>query len=375
MKPVTIKNALIVTPDEVKKQDLLIKNGKIADIGSFDGGDVIDGEGMYLMAGFIDTHVHGVYGVAFDDPAAEFDDALNYEASHGVTTLAATTGTQEGYNLCAAFEHIASEAKRRTRGTKIAGIHAEGPCVSPARKGAMNEKCMIKPSAEVIRKFCSHADGMMKIITIAPELEGALEAAEEAVRLGVKPSMGHTDATAPEALTAIEHGFSRVTHTCNGMRPFRHRDPGVLGVALTDDRLMCEMICDFVHLDPITVRLIFRAKGADRICLVSDTGMVSGLPDDDYRVYGKTRRSHCGAIYLEDGTLAGSWHTVLKGVQNLYSLGIPLTDITRMASVNPAKALGIENETGAVRKGLAADLVLLDSALNPVKVFIDGILQ
>ena len=187
--------------------------------------------------------------------------------------------------------------------------------------------------------------------------------------------MGHTDATAPEALTAIEHGFSRVTHTCNGMRPFRHRDPGVLGVALTDDRLMCEMICDFVHLDPITVRLIFRAKGADRICLVSDTGMVSGLPDDDYRVYGKTRRSHCGAIYLEDGTLAGSWHTVLKGVQNLYSLGIPLTDITRMASVNPAKALGIENETGAIRKGLAADLVLLDSALNPVKVFIDGILQ
>lgn len=375
MKTVTIKNALIVTPDEVKKQDLLINDGKIADLGSFDCGDIINGEGMYLMAGFIDTHVHGVYGVSFDDTAAAFDDALNYEAEHGVTTIAATTGTQEGYNLCGAFEHIASEAKRRTRGTKIAGIHAEGPCVSPARKGAMNAACMIKPSAEVIREFCAHADGMMKIITIAPELDGAAEAAEEAVRLGAKPSMGHTDATAPEALAAIEHGFSRVTHTCNGMRPFKHRDPGILGVALTDDRLMCEMICDFVHLDPITVKLIYRAKGADRICLVSDTGKISGLPDDDYRIYGKTRHNHCGAIYLDDGTLAGSWHTVLKGVQNLHSIGVPLTDITRMASANPAKALDIDNKTGAIRKGLAADLVLLDSELNPVKVFIDGILQ
>ena len=374
MSTFTIKNALVVT-NEVKKCDVLVKDGIIAGIGSFSEGDIIDGEGMYLMPGLIDTHVHGVNGGAFDGIGEPFDDALTYEAAHGITSIAATTGTQPGYNFGEAYDHIACEAKRRTRGAKIMGIHSEGPCVSPAKKGAMNADAMVKPSAEFMRELCSHGDGLLKLITVAPELDGAKEAAAEAISHGVKLSMGHTNATAEEALAAIDFGFTRVTHTCNGMRAFTHRDPGILGVALTDDRLMCEMICDFVHLSPIAVKLVYKAKGAQNICIISDTGRISGLPDDDYRVYGKTRHSHDGAIYLDDGTIAGSWHTMLKGVQNLYSIGVPLTDIALMASYNPAKALDIEDKTGWIKVGLAADLVLMDSALEPVKVFIDGILQ
>lgn len=374
MSSFTIKNALVVT-DEVKKRDVYVKDGVIAGIGSFHEGDIIDGEGMYLMPGLIDTHVHGVNGVAFDAVDESFDAALTYEASHGITSIAATTGTHPGFDFGEAYDHIASEAKRRVRGAKIAGIHSEGPCVSPGRKGAMDDDAMVRPSAEFMRELCSHGDGLLKIITVAPELDGAHEAAEEAARNGVKVSMGHTLATAEEALAGIDHGFTRVTHTCNGMRGFNHREPGILGVALTDDRLMCEMICDFVHLSPITVKLIYKAKGAKNVCVVSDTGRISGLPDGDYEVYGQLRHSRGGSIYLDNGTIAGSWHTMLKGVQNLFSIGIPLTDIALMASYNPAKALDIEDKTGSIKVGLAADLVLMNSALEPVKVFIDGILQ
>ncbi len=375
MSTFTIKNAVVIT-DVAEKRDVLVKDGIIAGIGSFSEGDIIDGEGMYLMAGFIDTHIHGVNGVGFDEDFSSFDDALTYEAAHGITTIAATSGTHHTVeHLCKAFDHIAVEAKNRKRGAKIAGIHAEGPCVSPARKGAMDAASMINPSAEVMNELCSHGDGLLKIITVAPELDGAKEGAEVALSHGVKLSMGHTNATAEEALRGIDYGFSRVTHTCNGMRPFLHRDPGILGVALTDDRLMCEMICDFVHLSPIAVKLVYKAKGAENICLISDTGRISGLPEADYKVYGIVRHSHDRALFLDDGTLAGSWYTVLKGVQNLYSIGVPLTDITVMASANPAKALDIADKTGAIKVGLAADLVLLNSSLEPVKVFVDGVLQ
>ena len=351
--------------------DVRIENGRIAEIAeSIEGGDRIDLSGKYLLPGFIDTHIHGAHGSRFDDADPDIYNITEFEATQGVTSLAATVaGSIDG--IVRECEH-AYAAHLAPKGAKIVAIHSEGPFLSTVRKGAMGGKSIIPPDVASLDRIIDAAHGLMKIISLAPEVEGADALIKRAVERGVKVSMGHTDATHDAAQKAVDMGATRMTHTFNAARPINHREPGVLGVALTDDRVYCEMICDLIHLHPTTIKLIYAAKGADKINVISDSSKVAGIEADEFYVGNVRRIVRNGAIYLEDGTIAGSTCTVLNGVKNLVKIGIPLGDVSKMTSLSPAKSLGLDGEIGSITVGKLADMVVLDENFDVDSTFVNG---
>ena len=372
---ITLKNIRAVCEDEIKACDIKIENGRIsqiaAEISSAAGDEVHECNGALVMPGFIDTHIHGAYGHRVSDRDNRIDEIVGFEATVGVTGLALTTATSPIEKILAQIS-AAKEAKGQYEGSKILGIHVEGPFISLQYKGAMAAEKIQAPSKEKLDAMIEAADGELKIITLAPEIDGAIELIRYATQKGIKVSMGHTAATYDEAMAGIEAGACQMTHTFNAARPINHREPGVLGAALTDDRIKCEMICDFVHLHPTTIKLIYRAKGAENINMISDSGHAAGLKIDHFDVEGITRYVKDGVVRLADGTIAGSAMTLYDGVKNLAALGIPLVDIAKMASLNPAKSLGVDDEVGSIAVGKAADLVLLDDNMDILSVYIDG---
>ena len=209
-------------------------------------------------------------------------------------------------------------------------------------------------------------------MTLAPECENGLDVVREAKNLGVAIALGHTGADFDTAKAAVDCGASLSTHTFNGMVPFHHRTPGVLGEVLTDDRVSCEVIADFVHLHPATILLICRAKGMDRVHLVSDSMFATGLPDGDYPEEDRVRHIRNGACVLDDGRISGSTYPVAFGMRNLLKIGIPLEQAVMAASRNPARDAGILGHTGTLTPGKRADLVLLKEDLFPAATFVDG---
>lgn len=367
-----LSNAKVMCDDFVLRVcDVRIENEKIVEIAEhIEGDERLDLSGKYLLPGFIDTHIHGAHGSRFDDAEPDIYNITEFEATQGVTSLAATVaGSIDGIvRQC----ESAYAAHLAPKDAKIVAIHSEGPFISPVRKGAMNTKNMIAPDVAALDKMIDAAHGLLKIISLAPELEGADKVIKRAVERGVRVSMGHTDATHDAAQMALECGATRMTHTFNAARPINHREPGVLGVALTDDRVYCEMICDLVHLHPTTIKLIYMMKGADKINVISDSSKVAGIEADEFYVGNVRRIVRNGAIYLEDGTIAGSVCTVLNGVKNLIKMGIPMEDVSKMTSLSPAKSLGLDGEIGSITVGKLADLVVLDEDLDVVSTFVNG---
>lgn len=209
-------------------------------------------------------------------------------------------------------------------------------------------------------------------MTIAPERENALEAIRTAKECGMAVSLGHSEATYEQCEEAIGAGATRATHVFNAMRPLYHRETGILGAVLTDDRVTCEMICDLVHLDAAILRLVYRQKGPDRITLISDSGRMSGLGDGEYMVGGRLRIVKDGVCLNQEGRIAGSCVSMLEGAKNLRKLGIPLEEISLMGARNPARALGIEVQTGSLEIGKAADIIVCDDKLGIKAVFVNG---
>ena len=367
-----LSNANVMCGDfRLRVCDVKIENGKIVEIAErIDGDDRIDLSGKYLLPGFIDTHLHGAHGSRFDDAEPDIYNITEFEATQGVTGIAATVaGSIDGIvRQCENILAIHDEPK----GAKIVAIHSEGPFINPVRKGAMGTKNMVSPDVDSIGRIIDASKGLMKIITLAPEIEGSEEVMRMATERGVRISMGHTDAKHDEAVAAIEWGATRMTHTFNAARPINHREPGVLGVALTDERVYCEMICDLVHLHPTTIKLIYAAKGADKINVISDSSKIAGIEADEFYVGNVRRIVRNGAIYLEDGTIAGSTCTVLNGVKNLVKMGIPLSDISKMTSISPAKSLGLDSEIGSIEVGKCADMVVLDENIDVFATFVNG---
>ncbi|MEE0409373.1 MAG: amidohydrolase family protein, partial [Clostridia bacterium] len=189
---------------------------------------------------------------------------------------------------------------------------------------------------------------------------------------GLVVSMGHTDSDYETATAAIDAGATQLTHTFNAMRPINHREPGILGAVFENDDVKCEVICDYIHLHPAIIKMIYKIKGADKINMISDSGTAAGLDISEFEVNGVKRYIKDGVVRLADGTIAGSARTLLDGVKNLVSSGIPLEDVSKMASLNPAKTLGLDDEIGSISVGKFADLVVLDKDLNVCKTFING---
>ncbi|HBL85200.1 MAG TPA: N-acetylglucosamine-6-phosphate deacetylase [Clostridiales bacterium] len=371
-----LKNGIVLTDNfKFNKTDIEIKGLQITGIGDMNADtDFLDLTNMYVLPGFIDTHMHGAYGVRFSDPVPDINKITRFEATRGVTTIAATTSSSEFSDLLRQFDCIVAAMEKGTDGAKIAGIHAEGPFLNCKFKGAMTEKNIITPTAEKIEQLYSHGKGNLKIISIAPEIENADEAIKYFVTRGIVVSMGHTNATFDEAKNGVCCGATQSTHTFNAMRPYNHRELGVLGCVLTNPKVKCEMICDFVHLHPTTIKLIYNIKGVDQINMISDSGHSAGIELTKFMVDGIMRYVKDGVVRLADGTIAGSTKTLLEGVQNLASIGIPLEDISKMISLNPAKSIGIDNQTGTITKGKQADLVVLNKELEVVYTFVDGMI-
>lgn len=371
-----IKNANAVMKNCIIKRDILVKNGKIADIApsiEANGEKIIEADGLTIVPGFIDAHTHGAVGYVYSNPNADVEAMCRYEASEGVTTVASTLHAMTADDFAdRCREQLAFFGK--TGGAKIGGFHAEGPFLNVAKKGAMNAKRIAEPSIEMFDRMFESAEGQMKLITVAPEMPGAVELIKHIVSKGVRVSAGHTDATYDEMMRAIDAGVTRMTHTFNACRAFNHREPGVLGAALTDKRVTCEVICDFGHLHPAAVNLVYQIKGSGNFCAISDSEFAPGLKSGSVVIDGEIRiiDNDAGVCRLEDGTICGSASTLYRGFKNLASLGIPLWEVSEMCSANPAQALGIYGETGSIEVGKCADLVLMDSDFAIKNVFVDG---
>ncbi len=368
-----LSNATIINDSFKKiKADIRIENGKITEIGEKLGGDeTIDMTGKYILPGFIDTHIHGAYGERINDTKNYLSDFCAYEATQGVTSVAITTDSSTYEGLCEQMR-IAVRASKQRKGTKIAAVHAEGPFLNRKYKGAMNEKCIASPDTDILDGLIEAGEGLLKIMTVAPEVDGCIELIKHAVDKGIKISMGHTDATFDAAKAAIEAGATRLTHTFNAMRPINHREPGVLVAALLEKDVICEVICDYVHLHPATVQMIYKLKGANGICMISDSGTAAGLDITEFEVAGIKRYVKDKVVRLENGTIAGSAMTLADGVRHLILDGIPMENVAKMASFNPAKAIGLDSEIGSIAVGKIADLAVLDEEYKVVYTFIDG---
>ncbi|MDR1651761.1 MAG: N-acetylglucosamine-6-phosphate deacetylase [Synergistaceae bacterium] len=341
-------------------------------ISSRGGGVVLQRPESYAIPGLIDIHTHGCMGLDYTACSAEdMRAAAEYEASRGVTALCPATLTLPEETLGKACGEIARASS--PRGAAIVGINMEGPFISPRRLGAQNPDYVRRPDISLFRALQRASGGMIKLLDIAPELEGAMEVIEEASREAVV-SIAHTAAGYEIASEAFARGASHVTHLYNAMPPLHHREPGVVGAAFDAPGVRVELICDGVHVHPSVVRATFRMFGEDRVVMVSDSMMAAGLADGEYELGGMpVRVSDNRAVLVRDGAIAGSV-TDLMGcmVTAVKDMGIPLHAAVKCASYNPAAALGISAERGSLEPGRTADIVILDEALNVTDVILRG---
>ncbi len=366
-----IKGACAVNADcsGLERRDLYIEDGIIVESLSGEPEKIISAEGKYLLPGLIDIHTHGYHGVSYYAEGDDFTDALKRNAEEGITTVVATVGTRSEEVMLAAIENIKKQKSRALSGAQIGGIHLEGPFVSQGKLGVMKDN-FFPCSVEQFNKFYDAAEGMLKVMTIAPERENAIEVIAEGARRGVRMSLGHTLATYEQAMAAIEAGATGATHTFNAMASLTHREPGILGAVLTDPRVTCEAICDMVHLAPATVKLIAAAKGREGMILVSDSSSISGLGDGDYLIEGSYRYVRDGVARNEKGSIAGSTYTMAHGARKLLELGFTLADIASVGARNPARAIGIDGEVGTLEIGKRANVIISDADFNVERVLV-----
>jgi len=385
----------VVTPGGVLSPGWIRLAGPVIDaVGPGDAPEppAVDLRGQWVLPGFVDLHVHGGGGASFTEGTA--DDARKAAAFHcarGSTTVLASLVTAPLAELEARAALLADLADAGV----VAGLHLEGPFLSPARRGAQDRRHMIAPDMAAFERLQAAARGHLRIITLAPELPGATRLIEAARRAGVTVAVGHTDATAEVTLAAIDAGATHATHLFNGMRPLHHREPGAVGALLDRAEVTCEVIADGVHLHDIALRLAARAAGPGRLVLVSDAMAAAGVPDGRY-LLGSMRVIVAGGVarLLEDpadpgltgragssgrvgtvpqaGAIAGSTATLADVVRHAIAAGLPVLDVAAAASTTPAHVLGLADRTGALRSGLAADLVVCDDDFRPSAVMRQG---
>jgi len=298
-------------------------------------------------------------------------------SEYGTTSIVATTVTASTDETLRAVEGIAGYIAHQHDSVEpraeILGIHFEGPFISKLRRGVHPAEWIQLPSSDTLQRFLKAAAGNARILTIAPELLGAAPCIDAAVEAGLVVSIGHTDATYEQARAAMARGAHSATHVYNAMRPFTHRDPGVIGAVLTSPDINAELIADGVHVEEAAMKLLLLAKGAARVTLVSDGLSATGMPDGKYMLGGFEVTVSGGVCRNAEGTLAGSTLTLDRALRNIVALGIPLTDAVRMLTLNPASLLGIEFKKGSLRAGADADILLLDEGLHVTDVWARGV--
>ena len=371
MSRLVLKNANILTEDfSFRLTDLVAEDGKILSVGDtgLPGEDL---QGKYVIPGLVDIHTHGCAGGDHLDGTPEKTDAIRrWMAAQGTTSILATIMTQSRDTMLTAAENTARCAAH-SGGAHIRGIYLEGPFFSYQYKGAQHPQYLLEPETELIDQLQEASGGMVKILSLAPELPGAISFIRG--RKDIRAFLGHTASDYDTAVAAFDAGAAGLTHTFNGMTPLHHRKPGILAAAMEREGVFCECICDGFHVHPAMVALLYRQVGRERFCVISDSLRPTGLPDGDYTSGGQDITVKDGKALLSDGTIAGSTACLLQEVRNLVSWGVcSLEDSVYAASAVPAKAAGIFDQVGSIAPGKAADLVILNENLQLHKVLLAG---
>jgi N-acetylglucosamine-6-phosphate deacetylase len=344
--------------------------------------DALDLGGAALGPGLIDVHTHGADGVDLMDGADAVARMARFFARHGVTGFVPSTVTASWEATEQAVEVVRQAmAMSRAGGARVLGVHLEGPFLSLERLGAQSPEHCIPPTPENAARLIDLACGLPAIVTLAPEVEGGVQAIQSFVEAGMVVSIGHTVASVQETEAAFAFGATQVTHLFNGMPPMHHRAPGVVGAALAADRVKVELIADGVHLHPTTVRMAIAAKGGDGVLLVTDSMAATGCADGAYVLGPMSVIVRDGEARLESGALAGSTLTLERAVVNVARwMGGPskkaswrsLGEAWQMASLNPARQLGLEDRIGRLAPGYDADLMAMDTCGQVVLTMVGG---
>ena len=368
-----IKNGKVFQEDgSYKVTDLYVENGRIvASADEVTDKTQLDASGLKILPGLVDIHSHGAVRHDFSDADVDgLRTILQYEKSHGITSYCPTSMTLPKEELLKIFQ-TAKDVEQDETCARIVGINMEGPFLDPVKKGAHVEGYIRKPDVEFFRECNESAGGMIKLVTLAPNMEGAKEFIQE-LHNEVVISIGHTAADYECAAEAMELGALHVTHLYNAMSGLSHRAPGVVGAAADHENVEAEMICDGIHIHPVMVRLAFSAIGTDRIILISDSMRATGLQDGSYDLGGQTVYVKDKKATLADGTIAGSSTNLMECVKKAISFGIPAEDAIKCATLNPAKAIGVEQLCGSIEVGKYADFVILDKNDTVEQVYIKG---
>ncbi len=339
----------------------------------------LDASRFTVAAGFIDLHIQGCGGADFLDATVEAVRTIAEGAARGGCTslLATTTISKEDRNLKEFRQLIASLkqcCEETGEGARILGVHLEGPYLNEAKRGGFGPEYIRAPDLDEFRAILEISEGLLRLITIAPELEGAEAIIQEAVRRGICVSLGHSMATFDVARRAFSLGATQLTHGFNAMEPLHHREPGLIGAALLEDEVFIQVIPDGIHLHPAVLRLLVRLKGSKGLVLISDATAPCGLPEGTkIKGVGGEIMLKDGAIRLEDGTLAGSALLLNRSVERMMQFGgIDMLKAVEMASNTPATAIGIDKHTGSIEEGKNADLVVMDDDFNVKYTLCEG---
>ena len=374
-----------VTPAaEISDAGILIHDGTIEAVGPRQalrlpaGAEEIREPEAIAIPGFVDVHIHGAGGRdVMEGTRQAIGTVARTIAEHGTTSFLATTVTASAEDTSRSIEgishYIEHQHEEDAVRSEVLGIHFEGPFLSPTRRGVHPQEWLQLPSVELLARFLKVARGTARLLTIAPELPGAPSCIEAAHTAGLVVAMGHTDANYEQTRAAIARGVRHAVHVYNAMRPFTHRDPGVIGAVLTSPEVTAELIADGVHVEDGAMRLLLQAKGVERVILVSDGTAATGMPDGKYKL-GPLEVTVSGGICRNaEGKLAGSTLTLDRALRNIVALGFSLPEAVRMLTQNTALLLGLEFKKGALRPGADADIVLLDSSLQIRRVWTRGI--
>jgi hypothetical protein len=371
-----LKAKYIVLKDRMLEDSaILIEDKKIKKILSSDeleGKEVIDYKDSIICPGFVDTHVHGFCGHDFMDKSDEGLRSICRDIlKAGVTSILPTTLTASEDDIMEVVRIV--KDNKDAYGAKIQGIFLEGPFFTEKYKGAQNPSYFLKPEIEKLRKWQEIAGGMIKKVALAPELEGSEEFVKKAREMGIYVALGHSDASYDEAKSAVDAGANIFVHTYNGMSGLHHRNPGMVGAAMTLEDVFAELICDGHHVHPVAADVLIRSRGYESVALISDCMMAGGMPVGKYKLGDYDVVLDGETVRLKEGNLAGSVLKMRDAVKNLVKWGIASPfEAIQMGTQVPAKSVGIDNVCGVIEEGRAADILVLDDEFSIVDVYLNG---
>ncbi len=374
-----LKNATVFDGnfDQIKA-DIAVEGDTITGIGSVNAqGEEFDLSGLTVMPGMIDMHIHGCAGCDTGDATPEAIEAMSaLLAKRGVTSFCPTSMTLSFEELSKIFANVVN-CKDSVSGAYVQGINMEGPYIAMSKKGAQNPDFVRNPDKEEFKKLYNNSNGIVKVVDIAPECDGAEEFIKE-IQPICPVSIAHTAANYDEAVKAFEWGCRHVTHLYNAQSGLTHRNPGVVGAAFDKGSQVgarAELICDGFHIHPAALRIAFKQMGEDGICVVSDSMKAAGSVDGIYDLGGQPVIVKDGKALLEDGTIAASTSNLHDELKNIISYGIPVKQAVKSVTINPAKAIRVDKETGSIEVGKRADLLVVDKDWEVKLVIIKGVVK